>query len=158
MFRQNLILNLIHLSQYSMVPASSSNLRGGRWRSVELRTLKKLKMPLTKNVYGAAWFSMVRCGSVGSASAYCKAGPSSILGSAPQGGLSHWAYKRWGNGERPQRMARDKCIVWMWLNECMCVIKIWKINKKSGILPPKLKKCLRCNAAKTLLKGRGGQR
>jgi hypothetical protein len=49
--------------------------------------------------HGAAWLSMVRrgsewCGvaqmvrrgSVGSASACCKAGPSSILGSAPQGG------------------------------------------------------------------------
>jgi hypothetical protein len=32
---------------------------------------------------------MVRRGSVGSASACWKAGPSSILGSAPQGGLSH---------------------------------------------------------------------
>ncbi len=31
---------------------------------------------------------MVRRGSVGSASACCKAGPSSILGSAPQGGVS----------------------------------------------------------------------
>ncbi len=40
---------------------------------------------------------MVRRGTVGSASACWKAGPSSILGSAPQGGLSHWAYKRWGN-------------------------------------------------------------
>ncbi len=38
---------------------------------------------------GAAWLSMVRRGSVGSASACCKAGLSSILGSAPQGGLSH---------------------------------------------------------------------
>ncbi len=45
---------------------------------------------------GAAWFSMVRRGSVmvrrgsvGSASACCKAGPSSILGSAPQGGYLH---------------------------------------------------------------------
>ncbi len=45
--------------------------------------------------YGAAWLSMVRRpsvmvrrGSVGSASACCKAGPSSILGSAPQGGFS----------------------------------------------------------------------
>ncbi len=41
--------------------------------------------------YGAAWLSMVRRGSVDSASACCKAGPSSssILGSAPQGGFSH---------------------------------------------------------------------
>ncbi len=30
---------------------------------------------------------MVRHGTVGSASACCKAGPSSILGSAPQGGF-----------------------------------------------------------------------
>jgi hypothetical protein len=36
-------------------------------------------------------------------------------------------------------MAMDKCNVWMWLNECMYVCyKIWKINKKSGILPPNL--------------------
>ncbi len=34
---------------------------------------------------GAAWLFMGRRGSVGSASACCKAGPSSILGSAPQG-------------------------------------------------------------------------
>ncbi len=53
--------------------------------------------------YGAAWLSMVRrgsvwCsvaqlmvrrGSVGSTSACCKAGPSSILGSAPQVGFTH---------------------------------------------------------------------
>ncbi len=32
---------------------------------------------------------MVRRGSVGIASACCNAGPSSILGSAPQGGFSH---------------------------------------------------------------------
>ena len=43
--------------------------------------------------YGAAWLRMVRRGSVmvrrgsvGSAPACCKAGPSSILSSAPQGG------------------------------------------------------------------------
>jgi hypothetical protein len=71
---------------------------------------------------------MVRRGSVGSASACCKAGPSSILGSAPHGGFSPLSRqamtkdKRWGNGERPQRMAMDKCIVWMWLNECMYFI------------------------------------
>jgi hypothetical protein len=35
---------------------------------------------------GAAWHIMVRRGTVGSASACWKAGPSSILGSAPQGG------------------------------------------------------------------------
>jgi hypothetical protein len=33
--------------------------------------------------------SMVRRGSVSSTSACCTAGPSSILGSAPQGGFSH---------------------------------------------------------------------
>jgi hypothetical protein len=44
--------------------------------------------------HGAAWLSMVRCGSVmvwrgsvDSASACCRAGPSSNLGSAPQGGF-----------------------------------------------------------------------
>ncbi len=51
-----------------------------------------------RGFYGAAWLLwcgvaqwcgvafMVRRGSVGSMSACCKAGPSSILGSAPQGG------------------------------------------------------------------------
>ncbi len=34
---------------------------------------------------------IMRRGSVGSVSACCKAGPSSILGPAPQGGFSHWA-------------------------------------------------------------------
>ncbi len=94
---------------------------------------------------GVAQFMLRRCSvmlrrcSVRSASACCKAGPSSILGSAPQGGFSHWAYKRWRNGERPRRMAMDKCIVWMWSNERMYVCyKIWKINKKSGIMPPNL--------------------
>ncbi len=43
--------------------------------------------------------------------------------------IRNTAYKRWGNGERPQRMAMDKCIEWMWLNECVYVIKIWKIKK-----------------------------
>jgi len=41
---------------------------------------------------------MVRRGSDGSASACCKAGPSSILGSAPQGGvspLSRQAMRKW---------------------------------------------------------------
>ncbi len=82
---------------------------------------------------GSVWCGvaqMVRRGSVGSASACCKAGPSSIPGSAAQGGSSHWAFKRWGDGERPQRMAMDKCIVWMWLNECMYVIKKNMKNKQ----------------------------
>jgi hypothetical protein len=83
---------------------------------------------------------MVRRGSVDSVSACSKAGPSSILGSAPQGGSSHWAFKRWRDGERPQQMATDKCIVWMieWMYVCYKK-NIWKINKKSGILPPNLK-------------------
>ncbi len=63
--------------------------------------------------YGAAWLNMVRRGSIGSAWACCKAGPSSILGSAPQGGFSHWADKRWRDGEKPQRMMTDKCD---WMN------------------------------------------
>ncbi len=66
--------------------------------------------------YGAAWLSMVRHGSVGNASACCKAGPSSILGSAPQEGYPHRAYKRWGNGERLQRMATDEFIVIEWMH------------------------------------------
>ncbi len=67
--------------------------------------------------YDAAWLSMVRRGSVGSASACCKAGLRSILGSAPPGGFSYWAYEQCRYGERPRRMATDKCIVCMKLNE-----------------------------------------
>ncbi len=47
---------------------------------------------------GAAWLFMVRRGSVGSASACWKAGPSSILASAPQGGvvpLSRQTMRKW---------------------------------------------------------------
>ncbi len=86
---------------------------------------------------------MVRCGSVGSRSACCKASPNSILGSAPQRCFSHWTYKRWGNGEKPRRMAKDKCIVWMWLNECMCVIKNMKNKQKEwhAAMHQTLKKC-----------------
>ncbi len=74
----------------------------------------------------------MRHGSVGSASACCKAGPSSILGSAPQGGFSQWT--------SDEEMERD-LDEWRRINalyECdwMNVCKIWKINKKSGILPP----------------------
>ncbi len=80
---------------------------------------------------GAAWLIMVRRGSVGSTSACCK---SSILGSARlgSGSVSHWADKRWRNGERPQQMTMDKCIVWMWmwLSECMNVIQNMKNKQK----------------------------
>ncbi len=42
----------------------------------------------------------------------------------------HWADKRWGNGERPQRMAMDKCIVCMWLNEWMYVCMLRNMKNK----------------------------
>ncbi len=87
--------------------------------------------------YGAAWLSMVRrgsvdivrrgsalwCGvaqlmvrrdSVDSASSCCKAGPSPILSSAPQGGFSPLSFQsdeEMETGERPRRMAMDKWIV-----------------------------------------------
>ncbi len=78
---------------------------------------------------------MVRRGSVGSASACCKAGPSSVLGSAPQGGSPTEQDKRWRNGERLQWMATDKCIIWMWLYECLYVCyRIWKKINNPGNL------------------------
>ncbi len=43
----------------------------------------------------------VRRGSVGSASACSKAGPRSILGSAPQGGFSHWSCHQTFNIHKP---------------------------------------------------------
>jgi hypothetical protein len=52
----------------------------------------------------------VRRGSVGSASACCKAGPSSILGSAPHGGSS-LAERRSAmriQEDRPRRMVKDE--------------------------------------------------
>ncbi len=49
----------------------------------------------------------VRRGSVGSASACCKAGPSSILGSAPHGGSS-LAQRRSDEDTRRQASANDE--------------------------------------------------
>ncbi len=99
--------------------------------------------------YGAALLSMVRrCSvmvrrrSVGSASACCKAGPSSILALGTTGTVFPTELtKRWGDGERPRRTATDMWIVWMGLNVCL-YCKLWKqkINKKSGILPPTFNK------------------
>ncbi len=57
---------------------------------------------------------MVRRGSVGSASACWKAGPSSIPGSAPQGGLSHRAIS-----DEEMERGLGECIVWLWLDDCM---------------------------------------
>ncbi len=63
---------------------------------------------------GAAWLSKVRRGSVkvrrgsvGSASACCKADPSSILGSAPHGGSS-LAERRSDEDTRRQASANDE--------------------------------------------------
>jgi hypothetical protein len=44
----------------------------------------------------------------------------------------HWADKQWGNGERPQPTAMDKCIEWMWLSEWMyvCYKKYMKNKRK----------------------------
>ncbi len=64
---------------------------------------------------GAAQF-MVRRGSVGSASACCKAGPSSILGSAPQGG-SHTEQTSDEDMERGLSEWRRINV----LNECDCM-------------------------------------
>ncbi len=76
----------------------------------------------------------VRRGSVGNASACWKAGPSSILGSAPQGGFPHWAdkaMKKW-------REASANGDGWMYCDWMYVCDKNMKINKKSGILPPNL--------------------
>ncbi len=56
---------------------------------------------------GAAWLSRVRRGSVGSASACCKAGPSSILGSAPHQGGSSLAERI--SDEDTRRQASANC-------------------------------------------------
>jgi hypothetical protein len=65
---------------------------------------------------------MVRRGSVSSASACCKAGPSSILGSAPQGGffpLSLQSDEDMEIGPGEWLQITYKWIVCMWLNECL---------------------------------------
>ncbi len=75
---------------------------------------------------------MVRRGSVGSASACWKAGPSSILGLAPQGGLSHWAVKRWGDGdgEWPRRMYSMNVIGWLYVINMKNKQKEWHTATK----------------------------
>jgi hypothetical protein len=83
--------------------------------------------------YGAAWLRwcgvahMVRRGSVGSASACCKAGPSSILGSVPQEGspteqTSDEEIER-GLSERRRINVLYECDC---MNVCMYVIKYEK--------------------------------
>ncbi len=64
---------------------------------------------------------LVRRGSIGSASACWKAGPSSIPGSAPQGGLSHWAIS-----DEEMENGLGECIVWMWLDDCT----VWMLKTK----------------------------
>ena len=82
---------------------------------------------------------MVRRGSVGSASACCKAGPSSILGSAPQGGSPT---EQTSDEEMERGLSKWRRINVLYecdgMNVCMYVIKYEKINKKSGIMPPKV--------------------
>jgi len=63
---------------------------------------------------------MVRRGSVGSASACCKTGPSSILGSAPQGGFFPLSLQsdeemEKGPGERHRRSGLYE---WDWVYVC----------------------------------------
>ncbi len=71
---------------------------------------------------------LIERGSVGSALAYCMAGPSSNPGSAPQGGFSLWAKQ----AMKKRREASANGYDWMY---CMNVImNVWKrqINTKSG--------------------------
>ncbi len=73
---------------------------------------------------------MVRRGSVGSASACCKAGPSSILGSAPQGGspTSQTSDEEMERGLSEWRRINVlyECY---WMNVCMYDIKKKKYEK-----------------------------
>ena len=66
-----------------------------------------LILNFTNVVLSKTTFSKVRRGSVGSASACCKAGPSSILGSAPHGGSS-LAERRSDEDTRRQASANDE--------------------------------------------------
>jgi hypothetical protein len=50
---------------------------------------KKILNRIQDIIISGAVVFMVRRGSIDNVSACCKAGPSSILGSAPQGGFSH---------------------------------------------------------------------
>ncbi len=62
------------------------------------------------------------------------------VGHPPQGGFSHWADQRWGDGDKPRQMTKDDFTVWMYV-----IYKI-KINKRSGIMPPTIKqKWMRCS-------------
>ncbi len=79
----------------------------------------------------------MRRSSVGSASACCKAGPSSILGSASQGGSSR-AERRSDEDTRRQASANGEG----WMNMCCTVWMNGKDNnyQKNGIMPPNLRK------------------
>jgi hypothetical protein len=58
-------------------------------KNINMGIKKTQNFMLISNLLMRRGSVMVRRGSVGSASACCKVGPSSILGSAPQGGLPH---------------------------------------------------------------------
>ncbi len=90
---------------------------------------------------------MVRRGSVGSASACWKAGPSSVLGSAPQEGFSPCTEHKC-NEEMERGLGE-----WRWVNvwyHCMnviwnaCIEKV-KINKKCGNRHQTFKKDNNCS-------------
>ncbi len=62
---------------------------GGKGREIKMGKEMEMERKMEVGRKTEMGRKMVRRGSVGSASACCKAGPSSFLGSAPQGGFSH---------------------------------------------------------------------
>jgi hypothetical protein len=80
---------------------------------MKIRAIKNLTLGLLflmgdfLNFLWTLFNSKVRRGSIGSASACCKAGPSSILGSAPHGGSS-LAERRSDEDTRRQASANDE--------------------------------------------------
>ncbi len=101
------------------------------YRQVSVYRRNKIMIILEKSISlpgvrrNSVW---VRRSSVISASACCKAGPSSIHGSAPHcWAKKQWGYKKTGLGE------------WWRKNECLIVLCEWLLKiiniKKSGIMP-----------------------
>ncbi len=54
---------------------------------------------------------------------------------SPHGGFPHWAYKRWGE---ERNLGEWQQMNVLYESNRMYVLKVSKVNKQSGIMPPKL--------------------
>ncbi len=110
-------------------PSTHGNLRGARFSSVEWSTWQKPKKKC-KKMSLISWSLKISASRHLNYIQFCIDSRLGTTGrSVP---LSLQAMRRWREASANVLYECD------WMIDCMYVIKIWKINKKSGILPPNL--------------------